>query len=489
MRFKKRYIAFIFFLFSFFLLVFLYWKKPKYDLRYENDCAKQIIQEIQTKKIIFLSENHDEVGSIYFLIKNLESFYEAGVRYIFLEEESDMYLTNPDNFQVILFPPWMQQGTKFQYILLEDKIAQLNKKYALDPLVIIWPETGLNFEESDWADTHQMMNKRDMQAQKIIIDIMDSTEKKGLIFYGNGHGIKKPFEWAPESSEEPYWIPCGFYLNNHYGSDFCSFNIFNLSSDSHRKIIYQNEDDVKILPENILRIILKEDNTEQLFDYYACYPNNTPAVPISYIPTNYIIKAMVQKLLTIKIDPEIEIDPWSNKSEVMLSIYYLKYHLGNKFNFDLTKSVSELEKALLEIDYDDIEDVTYNLKDLEKYMAYLYAVSYGNSIENTYLCMKLAKRINQKDIWPQFHICMIRQLKADEKGKLQDYKKALNGWHELFENELLYSSPVFELACQKAALCADKIDSVNEYEYYKNLERSINPIYKIDYEKYKYFGW
>lgn len=487
MKIKKFYLIFL--LLPLLFLAYIYFSKPRYDLRNAVDCNKQIINELQDKKLIFLSENHDEVGVIYFLIENLEKFYVAGVRYIFLEDEPDLYMTEPENIKIFLFPPWLQQGKKIQYLILEEEIVKLNKKYTFDPLIVIWPETGLIFDESDWADTHKMMNKRDMQAQKTIIEIMDSTNKKGLIFYGNGHGIKKPFVWDPESSKEPYWIPCGFYLNNHYGADYCSFNIFNFDSNEHRKILYKNKNDVKILPENIVSIILEENDTEQEFDYYAGYSKSIAAVPVSYYPNYYNLKSMINKLLSMKIETDTKIDPWSDKSDLMLSIYYLKYHLGNRFNFDITKSVSDLQNALSMLNYDDLNNLTFNLSELEEYMSFLYAVSYGSSIQNIYFCMKMAQRINKKDIWPQFHICMIKQENAEESGKKSAYKKALKAWNELFNNELLFSSPVLELACQKAALCANKLNENGVVEYYNAIEKSINPIFKIDYEYYQFYGW
>ena len=447
------------------------------------------MHEIETKKIIFISENHDEVRPIYFMIENLEKFYKAGVRYLFLEEETDNYIENPDKLNIWIFPPWQQQGTKFQYLLFEEEILKLNQKYPDDPIVTIWPETGAVFEDGDWDDTHKWMSKRDLQGQKTIIETMDRTDKKAIVFYGSGHGIKEPFVWDSESSKEPFWTPCGYYLNNHYGTDYCSFVLFNFQTNVYHKVIYDNNDDVKIIPENTMYTLLKEDGDEYNFDYYAGYEKWIPAVPVSYVPDYYVLKSMITKLQSKKIEAESKIDPWSDKSDLMFAVYFLKYHLGDKFNFDLTMSQSELKKCLLALSDDDIKTQPYNIKELEEYMTYLYSASYGSSIKNIEFCMNNAKKLNSKDIWPQFHLCRMKQLKADESGKVKDYKKALEAWEELFKNRLLYSSMVLDFACQKAVLCADKIKDQTKSDYYKNIKSKINPDYKIEYENYGYFGW
>jgi hypothetical protein len=44
-----------------------------------------ILSELSHKKIIFISENHMWTNEEEFLADSIESFYEAGVRYLFLE--------------------------------------------------------------------------------------------------------------------------------------------------------------------------------------------------------------------------------------------------------------------------------------------------------------------------------------------------------------------------------------------------------------------
>ncbi len=465
------------------LLIFA---KPNIDLRTAPDATNQILNEISSKKIIFISENHDEVYPLYYLSENLELFYKAGIRYLFLEEESDNYMENPEKLILGIFPPWQQQGSKFQYQLFEDKIIELNKSHKDDPLIVVWPETGIIFDESDWADTHQLMNKRDLQAQKTIIEIMDNTDKKGLIFYGNGHGQKEAINWD-STSKEPYWIPTGYYLNNHYGKDFCTFNIFEFTSNSFRTVSYQNKNDVKIIPDHYLTKLL--DGNSKKYDYYCAYSCGMPGVPSTYVPTRYNLNYLIRILSENKISDESKIDPWTKKSEQLLAIYFLKYHFGKDFDFNMMSSEKDLQEALAKIQKEKLPDITYDLDMLEQYMSFLYGVSYSPTTRNFIFCMNKAHEINSKDIWPLYWLALHETNTAKEKNSKNKFKKALDSWNILFQNELLYSSPVLKISCQKAALCAEKANDKESCDYYRNLERKINPLFDIDYEYYKFFSW
>ncbi len=480
---KKKVILIFIILFSFFL-----YAKEKFDLQSATDATEKIIEAITTKKIVFISENHDEVYPLYFLSKNLQIFYTAGIRYLFLEEETDNYIDNPENLNLFIFPPWQQQGSKIQYQLFEDKIIEINKIHKDDPIIVVWPETGAKFEEDDWNDTHTYMNKRDMQAQKTIIEIMDNTDKKGLIFYGSGHGQKEPLVWD-STSKEPFWIPTGYYLNQHYGENYCSFVLFAFSSNPNRNVLYKNANDVKILPDDYLNIILHEDNETKKYDFYCGYSCRVSAVPATFIPTKYNLNCLMKKITQNKISSETKIDPWSEKSEQLLAIYFLKYHYGEKFNYNLMDSEEELHNAVLKLQKEEIPNISYDLKMLEEYMSFLYGVSYSPTRENFLFCMNKAKEINHKDIWPQYWIAFEETKEAEEKNSKYKYKKALSSWDRLFQNELLFSSPVLKLSSQKAAQCAEKVSNKEKVDYYRNLERKINPLFDIDYKNYVLFGY
>src|SRR5574344_853209 len=77
----------------------------KYDLREEIDVSQKIVEDLCTKKIIFIGENHDNVYPIYFMKENLEKFYNAGLRYVFLETGDDGVLQDSNiheyNFSIV----------------------------------------------------------------------------------------------------------------------------------------------------------------------------------------------------------------------------------------------------------------------------------------------------------------------------------------------------------------------------------------------------
>ncbi len=85
-----------------FLLIFFQFSsllscKPQYDLRTAQSAAAKIENELKSCKIVFLGEGHTDVYPCVFLKENLQRFYNAGLRYIFFEGESDNYLYNPEN--------------------------------------------------------------------------------------------------------------------------------------------------------------------------------------------------------------------------------------------------------------------------------------------------------------------------------------------------------------------------------------------------------
>ena len=90
--------------------------KTKFDLRNEKDAAVQVVQDIQTKKIIFLGNNHNGAVPTFFLTENLKKFYDAGVRYLFLEGDNDNYISEPEKFKAKIYPIWGHFGYNFEDI-------------------------------------------------------------------------------------------------------------------------------------------------------------------------------------------------------------------------------------------------------------------------------------------------------------------------------------------------------------------------------------
>ena len=169
--------------------------KTAINLQNEKNADEQIIEYLKSKKIVFIGEHHSTVFPILYLTQNMETFYNTGVRYLFLEEEGDGFFPaeNYDNYRLKVVPPWCTFGWKYEYHLMELEVARVNQLHPSDPINVIFPEEGITWPE-DMNDATKVLNARDAQAQKTIIEIMDKAkpEDKAIIFYGSGHGMKNP---------------------------------------------------------------------------------------------------------------------------------------------------------------------------------------------------------------------------------------------------------------------------------------------------------
>ena len=200
---------------------------------------------------------------------------------------------------------------------------------------------------------------------------------------------------------------------------------------------------------------------------------------------DYLIKI----LETEKISEKKEVDVWSKKSEQLLAIYYLKYHFGNNFSFDYTQSEDDLANAINKIKEKNNQDFQYNLEVLEEYIGVLTNLMYARNEEELTFLKNEAKKINQNDIWPLYWYAYFMTNAAESENSISMYKHVLTLWDELFINDLLYASPVLKLSCQKATFCAEKIGNKEKTEFFWEIEKKINPVFDIDYEKYEFFGW
>lgn len=453
--------------------------KEKYDFRNCTNASDKIVEEIKSRKLIFIGDIHSEAGPMLFLAENLERFYEAGVRYLFFEEKSNNYIENPEQLDLFVYPPWGTWGYKYEYLLMENEILKINKKHSDDPLKLIWPEQNLVMTQDDlYQEGNHVMNLRDSFAQKNIIEVMDNTNDKGLIFYGTSHGQKKPFNiYGGPDYEGPDWKMIGSYMDDHYGSDYVSFLLNDFNSNKYRKVIYNNDHDCKVIPEDILVKLLNMDGEEKSFDYYCTFPVYKQAVPAYYASEDCILN-FLEKLASLKQFPEdeIKLDVWSKKSQKLLAKYYLAYHKKIK---DTNISLQQMEQ------YHE------HLHAYESLADYILGYSYRNKKVIDYILynMNCAKELNSIDIWPQYWISYFLTEKAEISGKKKDYKKALAAWEELFQNDLLYESPVLKLAYQKIILCEEKLKDKQQQQTYTEKLNSLSEEIPIDYEEYMYFGY
>ena len=507
--------------------------KTKFDLRNEKDAAVQVVQDIQTKKIIFLGNNHNGAVPTFFLTENLKKFYDAGVRYLFLEGDNDNYISEPEKFKAKIYPIWGHFGYNFEDIILYDEILEINENHKEDPIIVVWPETGLVFTEEEWKDDTLTNNSRDKYIQEKIIETMDNTNSKAIIFYGDAHGLKKSEIWDSDS-KDPYWLRLGYYLDNHYGNNFSTYYFYPYSTDKRKTVIYnddynndfENKAKCKSLSEKNIELLLKTENAERDFNHYCLYENWIQTVPFNYLPTKEILKFLISLCSDSKMINDRQIDIWSKKSQQLFSLYYLKYHFGNDFDYDYTDSNEQLYIALQNLQNKELINMPYDLgfitnpkngrvkalskacldrtylEDLELYSFYLTdwissyvcnhseAINYINDDLDFYLNnLAKAQSLNPRDIWPQYWISYFRTEKAISSDKKKDYRKAMKEWEKLFINDLFYASPIIKLAYQKMAFCAEKSGDKEKATIFQNEAEKVNPFLDIDFEYYQYFGW
>src|SRR5574344_939853 len=132
-------------LLSFVFLLFITGCKTTYNLQNSKNAHDQILEAIHSKKIVFIGETHTTVFPILYMTQNIEKFYEAGVRYLFLEEEGDGFSFtdgNYDNYKIHIVPQWCTYGWKYEYHLMEKEIERINQLHPEDPINVIVPEEG-----------------------------------------------------------------------------------------------------------------------------------------------------------------------------------------------------------------------------------------------------------------------------------------------------------------------------------------------------------
>ena len=474
--------------------------KTKFDLRGEKDAVEQIVEDIKSKKIVFFGNNHDGAFQSLFLKEHLDAFYEAGVRYIFLEGDNNN-LSELEDYCFNLFPAWGGFGYRFEETLIGDEIQKINELHNDDPIRVVFPEKGLTVTREEWEDDALLNNIRDKYIQQKIIETMDNTDSKAIILYGDAHGLKKTEAWQDSS-----WTRLGYYLDKHYGRDFTTYYFYPYSSDERKTVYYtdeaENRLECKCLSEEITDLFVKTENAERDYDHYCLYKKWIHAVPVYYVPTKENLKYMLSLFPDSKLSGDKKIDIWSKKSGQLFALYYLKYHLGSRFDYDYTRSDEQLQVALEKLKNEDLNTLHYDLEQLELYSLLMteWISSYvcDHSVAITFIDRDLdfylekmseAQKQNPRDIWPQYWTAYFRTEKAISSDKKADFQKAQNEWQKLFENDLFYASPIIKTAYQKMSLCAAKSGNQSFAKTYQTKADNVNPVLDFDFEYYQYFGW
>lgn len=474
------------FIIIFLILIIFTSCKEKYDFTNCRDASDAVLEGFSNCKIMFFGEKHNDIIPTLFLRDNLKKLYDEGLRYIFFEGDSDNYIDNSNKYSFSIYPAWGNWGYRYERTFLYDEINKINIEHSDDQIKVYWPENGLRSSDYPDLDDVEWRNLRDYTAQSNIKAVMDESEinQKGIIFYGEAHGLKFEERWWGESMD---YKPLGVYLDEYYGEQFVNCDFFNIVSNKERDVTYKNES-VCIIPEEFqLKKLL--NGTERRMDFYCFYPKEICGVPSFYISNksciNFMAKIISNKSLT---------EFWIEEDDVLLSIYYLKYLLDENFEYDLKSN--KIEK----LSYENIQfDVNNELRNLEEYFYYL---DYGEIIIN-YLYypkkdyrinliinnMKKAKELNSKDIWPDYWICYFNTEIAKYSGKKEDYKKAIELWKNLLDQELIYYSPILKLCYEKIIFCNEKIKNESEVKLYEDLmNKNCLGVYP-EYSNFIYYGY
>lgn len=507
---KKKYIVLLFSCF-----ICLLSCTRKYDFSYEKSISEKVLEDLQTKKIIFIGENHLDVYPVVFMTQHIRDFYKAGVRYIFLEGGFPRLAqtTTDKEYSFLITNPYIQIGWKYEDNNFEESILQINCENEADPIKIIFPEKELtSFEQYLNEDISELLNYRDYHIQKKVIDILENSkpEEKAIVFYGSSHGWKINQTVESNSSE---WKATGVYLYEYYNELFTNYDI-EFIYPPFQKFYNFNEETAICLSEKNKRVLFKRDkNFITAYDNVCLTKKIVYGVPYAYIPTNenlifllHKAKEVCQQKNEIKNDNS-RLSKTKNKETYVLINYYLKYLFGDNYDYDLTNPDKEMEHALKKLEENcfnnknpsDYVCVNYPLEELERYMFYLFC---DGSIEDKCLnsdfkkdidfelnSLIQAKLINSRDIWPQYWISYFETEKAKSSKRKIDYEKALKDWNELLNNEIVYASPILKIVYKKMAYCEEQLGNFEKQDLYIKQEFNVRDEIQFDYETYKYFGY
>ena len=485
--------------------------KTTINLQNEKNADEQIIEYLQSKKIVFIGEQHSTVFPILYMTENIENFYNNGVRYLFLEEEGDGFFPAEkyDNYRLMIVPQWCTFGWKHEYHLMELEIARINKLHPNDPINVIFPEEGITWPE-DMNDATKVLNARDAQAQKTIIEIMDKAkpEDKAIIFYGSGHGMKNPQHFY---GDETLWYSSGYYLNNYYGDQYASFNIYELINNDYTKVNYGKDSNFKILSEKYLRNELSEDEISN-YDFFCVTNQRIYGIVSPYITTDYNLQALYNFVADFNIENNSPNKP-RELSYFVLAISYLKYCFGDYFPFsfeenNLDEALAFLNKKVFQSDrtpsYFCKNLPSYSIKEWEKYAEYLFSYNWLENyifgyIDNETTCKKAcgyiiynmnqAKKMNPQDPWPQYWLAYFWNEKADLSGKKTDYEKAISEWNIFLNHFAAFACPGILTAYDRLSINYSKIGDEEQSQFYINKKERIEKNFPWDNTEMYFFGY
>lgn len=413
---------------------------------------------ISENKILFIGEDHSVVNPRIFLIENLEQICEQGVKHICME---GFTLRNPqeEKYDYYCFFPWVSAGSKYEDVLLSQKILEINKNLSeLAKIKIYNPEEELVEKEIEHLSYYEKLNVRDTETFKFINSLSKKVpkEEKILIFYGYEHGSKKRIK---------NWKPLGQRLHNAR-TDFVSINF---------DYCLQNKTESHIEKQNRFKrydYLIKQNEKST---YGICYQffgsKENTQVLINHL-INYSTK---ENLFNMEY-----YDSLSDEREFLNNIYYLKMLYKDKFDYNfwneeenLLESLEKLKKEICSQKINFSNDIN-SLRNYHKWMIESGIEDFIQknqklNLKQTKNKLKKAFSYYQEDLWCLYWL-------ASVEFELKEYENAIENFEKCLEYDTINCIEVLPYIYEKLILATHKIQNLEKEKLYKNKLSNLSAI-------------
>lgn len=413
---------------------------------------------ISENKIIFIGEDHSVVNPRIFLIENLEQICEQGVKHICME---GFTLRNPqeEKYDYYCFFPWVSAGSKYEDVLLSQKILEINKNLSeLEKIKIYNPEEELVEKDIEHLSYYEKLNVRDTETFKFINSLSKKVpqEEKILIFYGYEHGSKKGIK---------NWKPLGQRLHNAR-TDFVSINF---------DYCLQNKTESHIEKQNRFKrydYLIKQNEKST---YGICYQffgsKENTQVLINHL-INYSTK---ENLFNMEY-----YDSLSDEREFLNNIYYLKMLYKDKFDYNfwneegnLLESLEKLKKEIRSQKINFSNDIN-SLRNYHKWMIESGIEDFIQknqklNLKQTKNKLKKAFSYYQEDLWCLYWL-------ASVEFELKEYENAIENFEKCLEYDTINCIEVLPYIYEKLILATHKIQNLEKEKLYKNKLSNLSAI-------------
>lgn len=337
-----------------------------------QDASEFVLDKVQNHKIVFFGEHHTTGNPIVFLAENIEMLYKkGGVRYIFLESLIPS-LDVRTNIGKLTINQW-QTPVSWKYLFR--KVYRINSTVAENEKIrLMYAEEGLKIiaatEPNSSAKT--IMRKRDAIAFSNVMRVVTNSRKRDkiIIFYGSAHGIKRKVT-KRMGGEEFLHYPVGARLFDEIGKDKYYAINFNSASTINYPIRYSTllanqyftEMDGKHKAYEIKNSyfdVNDRDNYKRsdFFDGMIAISEFNRVYPISRYKNRISIQFYINEIKKYYLLKKLGVTKNMDNMSFAFSSYYLKYHLGDNFNYSYWNPQLSLKETIIQIDkwYDNNKD-------------------------------------------------------------------------------------------------------------------------------------